>query len=173
VEALQRQVPSNENQGGYMQGSASRPVHPALREGLVFGVILGIITLTTNLLRNFVVSGILGNILAVMFLIVFIALILLAGVRASQRTGRVRTGALAGLIVELISFLFGAILTLTKIFVFDTPLHHLFSQATSELVQQFITACIFSFVVLLLLGTLIGAIGGLIGRRRVHLPMQL
>ena len=46
-----------------MQGSASRPGHPALREGLVFGKILGIIALTADLLRNFVVSDILGNIL--------------------------------------------------------------------------------------------------------------
>jgi hypothetical protein len=63
VEAFQRQAPSNEDQGGYMQGSASRPGHPALREGLVFGMILGIIALTADLLRNFVVSDILGNIL--------------------------------------------------------------------------------------------------------------
>jgi hypothetical protein len=108
-----------------------------------------------------------------MLLIVTIASYLLAGIRASQRTGRVRTGALAGLIVELISSLFGAIEILIIIFVFDTRLHHLFSQATSELAQQFITAYIISFVVILLLGTLIGAIGGLIGRRRAQLPMQL
>ena len=103
-----------------MQGSASRPGHPALREGLVFGVILGIITLSADPLRNFVVSDILGNILAVMLLIVTIASYLLAGIRASQRTGRVRTGVLAGLIVGLISFLFVAINILTSIFVFDT-----------------------------------------------------
>jgi hypothetical protein len=136
-------------------------------------VILGIITLTTDLLRNFIGSGILGNILEVMLLIVFIASFLLAGVRASQRTGSVGTGAFAGMIVELISFLFGTIEILISIFVFNTPLHHLFLLATSELVQQFITAYIFGFVVILLLGMLIGAIGGLIGRRRALLPMHL
>ena len=156
-----------------MQGSASRPGHPALREGLVFGVILGIITFTADLLRNFIVSDNLGNILGVMLLIVTIASYLLAGVRASQRTGRVGTGALAGLIVELISFLFGTINILTSIFVFYTRIHHLFSQATSVLVQQFITAYMISFVVIQLLATLIGAIGGLIGRRRAYLPTQL
>src|ERR1700726_3603142 len=122
-----------------MQGSASRPSHPALREGLVFGVTLGIIAITGNLLQNFVVSDILGNIIGVMSLIVTIALNLLAGVRASQWTGRVRTGALAGLIMELISSLFGAILILAKVFVFDTPPHHILSHATSEQAQQFIT----------------------------------
>ncbi len=156
-----------------MQGSASRPSHAALREGLVFGVTLGIIASTGNLLQNFVVSDILGNIIGVMFLIVTIALNLLAGVRASQRTGRVGTGALAGLIVELISFLLGTIVTLTKIFVFDTLLHRLFTHTTPGLVLQFITAYIFGFVVFLLLGAVIGAIGGLIGRKRTQLPLQV
>ncbi len=156
-----------------MQGSASRPSHPALREGLVFGVTLGIIAITGNLLQNFVVSDILGNIIGVMSLIVTIALNLLAGVRASQRTGRVRTGALAGLIMELISSLFGAILILTKVFVFDTALHHILSHATSEQAQQLITVYSISFVVFLLLGAVIGAIGGLIGRRRAQLSMQV
>jgi hypothetical protein len=156
-----------------MQGSASRPSHPALREGLVFGVTLGIIVITGNLLQNFVGSNMLGNILGVMVLIVVIALNLLVGIRASQRTGRVGTGALAGLIMELISFLFGAILTLTKIFVFDTPLHHILTHATSELAQQFITVSSISFVVYLLLGAVIGAIGGLIGRKRAQLPLQV
>jgi hypothetical protein len=156
-----------------MQGSASPPGHPALREGLVFGVILGIITLPAGLRQNFVVSDSLGNILGVLSLIVTIALNLLAGVRASQRTGRVRTGALAGLIMALISSLFGAILTLTTFFVFDTRLHHILSQATSEQARQFITGYIISFVVVLLLGAVIGAIGGLIGRRRAQLPMQI
>jgi hypothetical protein len=157
-----------------MQGSASRPIHPALREGLVFGLILGFITITINMLQNFVVSDIVGSILGVIALIVTIALNLLAGVRASQRTGRIGTVALTGLIVELISYLFGAINILIAIFVFDTPLHHLrFLQATPGLAQQFITALIISFAVFLLLGTVIGAIGGLIGSRHAQLPMQI
>jgi hypothetical protein len=76
-----------------MQGNASRPSHPALREGLLFGVISGIIAITDNLLQNFFMRSMVGNILGVMFLIVLIALNLLAGVRASQSTGRVGTGA--------------------------------------------------------------------------------
>lgn len=132
-----------------------------------------LLTLPADLLHYFVVSDILVTILGVMSLIVTIALNLLAGVRASQRTGRVRTGALAGLIMELISSLFGAIYTLTRIFVFDTSLHRWLSQAISEHVQQYITYLIIYFVVVLLLGAVIGAIGGLIGRRRALLPMQV
>jgi len=156
-----------------MQGSASRPGHPALREGLVFGVTLGIIASTGNLLQNFVGSDMLRNIIGVLLLIVTIALNLLAGIRASQRTGRVGTGAFAGLIMQLISLLFGVILILTKIFVFDTTLHQILSHATSELDQQFIMAYSISFLMVLLLGAVFGAIGGLLGRKRAQLPLHV
>jgi hypothetical protein len=76
--------------------------------------------------------------------------------------GRVGTDALAGLIMELISSLFAAILTLTKLFVVDTPLHQILSHATSEQAQQLITVYSISFVVFLLLGAVIGALGGLL-----------
>lgn len=156
-----------------MQGSASRPGHPALREGLVFGVTLGIIASTGNLLQNSVGSDMLGNIIGVLLLMVTIALNLLAGIRASQRTGRVGTGALAGLIMQLISFLFGVILILTKMFVFDTILHPILSHATSELDQQFIMVYSISFVVVLLLGAVLGAMGGLLGSKRAQLPLHV
>jgi hypothetical protein len=165
-----------------MQGSASRPGHPALREGLVFGMILGIFELVAGLLQNFVALHSLDTVFSVMFLILTIALNLLAGIRASQQTGRVSTGALAGLIVELISSVFGTIKILADIFVFDTLLHRWLLPATSEQAQQFntnqfvtfvIIGLISGFVVLPLLGALIGAIGGLIGRGRALLPMQV
>lgn len=156
-----------------MQGNASRPSHPALREGLVFGVISGTIAITDNLLQNFFMRSMVGNILGVMFLIVLIALNGLSGVRASQSTGRVGTGALAGLITVLIGFLLGALLTLTKIFVVDTPLHQMLSHATAGPVLQFITISGLGFVVFLLMGAVIGAIGGLIGRKRAQVPLHV
>ena len=165
-----------------MQGSASRPGHPALREGLMFGTILGIFEIVSGLLQNFFGLHSLDTIFSVMFLILTIALNLLAGIRASQQTGRVSTGAFAGLIVELISSVFGSVNILAEIFVFDTILHRWLLQATSEQAQQFntntfvtfvIAEIIIGFVVMPLLGTLIGAIGGLIGKRRAQLPMQV
>jgi|SRR6266516_3674118 len=167
---------SHEDPGGYMQDSVLRTVHPALREGLVFGVIIGIITFATNLLHNFLNSNTLISIIGVLFLIITIALNLLAGVRASRQTGRVGTGALAGLIMQLISSLFGVISILTELFVFNSILHRLFQSlspaATSAMAQQFITAGIISTVVILLVGAVIGAIGGLIGRR-IQFPMNV
>jgi hypothetical protein len=168
--------------GAYMQGSALRQGHPALRNGLMFGTILGIFGLVAVLLQNVVGLHSLNTVFSVIFLVVNIALILLAGVRASQQTGRVSTGALAGLIVELVSFVFGFINILANIFVFDTLLHRWFFQATSGQAQQFntnsfvtfvIIETIFGFVIYPLLGGVIGAIGGLIGRRRAQLPMQI
>ena len=165
-----------------MQGSALRQGHPALREGIVFGMILGIFGLVISLLQNVVGLHSLNTIFSVVFLVLTIALILLAGVRASQQTGRVGTGALAGLIVELISSVFGSINILADIFVYDTVLHRWLLQATSGRAQQFntnsfvifvIIEIIIGFVMYPLLGAAIGAIGGLIGRRRVQLPMQI
>jgi hypothetical protein len=139
----------------------------------VFGVITGIIGIAYTLLLNYVVSGMLGNILAVLFFLVLIALNLLAGVRASQWTGRVGTGAKAGLITELIASLLGALLTLTKLFVPGTLLHQMFSNTTVWQALQFITLSGIGFAVSLLLGAVIGAIGGLMGRNRAQLPLHV
>ena len=165
-----------------MLGSTSQPGHPALREGLLFGTILGIFELVAGLLQNFFGLHSLNTIFSVVFLVLTIALNLLAGVRASQKTGRVSTGAFAGLIVELISSVFSSINILADIFVFDTLLHRILLQSTSGQAQQFntnsfvtfvIAEIIIGFVVMPLLGALIGAIGGLIGTRRTKLPMQV
>ncbi len=159
-----------------MQDGISLTGHPALREGLVFGVILGIISFATDLLHNFLNSNTLISMIGVLFLIITITLNLLAGVRASQQTGRVGTGALAGLIMQLISSLLGVISILTELFVFNSQLHRLFQSlspaAASDMAQQFITAQIIYTVVVLVIGAVIGAIGGLIGRR-IQLPMNV
>src|SRR5215469_13594689 len=160
-----------------MQANTSRPGHPALREGLVFGVTLWIVTLPAALLQPFVHPNGLVTSLRMLFFLVTIALTLLAGFRASLRTGRVRTGALAGLIMGLISSLLEYITSLTTIFVFDTPFHHRLSLATATQLQQGITtySIIFLIVIVveLLLGAGIGAIGGLIGRSRAPLPLHV
>jgi hypothetical protein len=139
----------------------------------VFGVITGIIGIAFNLLQNYVVSGMLGNILGVLSFMVIIALILLAGVRASQWTGRVGTGALAGVIMELIAFLLGTLLTLTRLFIHGTLLHQMFLNTTVWPVLQFITLSGISLMVFLLLGAVIGAMGGLMGRNRARLPLPV
>jgi hypothetical protein len=62
---------------------------------------------------------------------------------------------------------------LTKIFVIGTPLHQMLSHATAGPVLQFITISGLGFVVFLLMGAVIGAIGGLIGRERAQVPLQV
>ena len=113
-----------------MQGSALRQGHPALREGLFFGMILGVFEIVSGLLQNLAGLHSLNTFFSVVFLVLTIALILLAGIRASQKTGRVSTGALAGLIVELVSSVFVFINILADIFVYDTILHRWLLQAT-------------------------------------------
>jgi hypothetical protein len=164
-----------------MLGNASHTGHPALREGLIFGTISGILEIVSGLLQGVAGLHILNTVSSVLFLILFIAFNLQAGVRASQQTGRVSTGAYAGLIVELTSAVFGFFGFLANIFVYNTILHTWFLQATSGHDQQFylnqfaiiaISEIIMSFVVFPLLGAVIGAIGGAIGTRRVSLPTQ-
>jgi hypothetical protein len=182
VEVFLKQATSHDVQGAFMLGSASHPGHPALREGLMFGTILGIFEIVSGLLQNLVGLHSLNTVFAAMFFVLIIALNLLAGVRASQQTGRVSTGAYAGLIVVLISSVFGTINILADIFVFDTILHRWLLQATSGQTQKFytnqfvtlaITELIIGFVVMPLLGAVIGAIGGMIGIRGTKLPMQV
>jgi hypothetical protein len=139
----------------------------------VFGVTLWIITLPATLLPNFVHTNALVTFLRVPSVLVAIALIWLSGVRAAQRTGKARTGALAGMIVILIDSLLGTISSLTAFFVSDPSLPHLFTYATSALGQQIITGWMISFPLVLLEGAGIGAIGGLIGRRRAQLPLHV
>jgi hypothetical protein len=139
----------------------------------VFGVILGIIGFAYTLLQIYVVSGMLATILGVLSFMVLIALNGLSGVRASQWTGRVGTGARAGVITQLIAFLFGVLSTLTKLFIPGTLLHQMFSNATAWQALQFITLSGIGFVVSLLLGALLGAMGGLIGRNRARLPLPV
>jgi hypothetical protein len=159
-----------------MRGNTLLSGYPALREGLVFGVILGIISFAANLVHNFIVSNFLVPMLGVLLFIVIIALNLLAGARASRQSGRVGTGALASLIMQLIFSLFVVLSILTELFVFNSKLRQLFqilSPATaSEMAQQFIIGQTIYFVIILLVGVMFGAIGGLIGRC-IQLPMNV
>ncbi len=70
-----------------MQNVFARVRNPALRQGLIFGIMLGVILLAISfIITNFYIT------LALIFLAAF-----LAGRRASQETGRMATGAFAGL----------------------------------------------------------------------------
>ena len=167
-----------------MQRSGTREGNPALRVGLMMGIIVGIILLVGVLLDNLDTLAPLRTfspLVSSLEFIVAMTLYLLAGLRVSQQTGRVRTGALAGLIAgltaSLIKFTMASILILPHL---DTMRQHLLSQAPSGLERQFATTpfiigvLLFAdgigIVVEFALGAGAGAIGGLIGKRRAPVP---
>jgi hypothetical protein len=155
-----------------MQNALARVRNPALRQGLIFGIILGIILLA--------VSFIGFNNLTFTFILCLLAASI-AGMRASQETGRIITGTLAGLWTGLIgTFIPSIILILLFLINIDTyrknaqtiaNQQHLHITYTNSLLLE---GLLINFFFLLLVGVLFGAgggaVGGIFGRRRAHIP---
>jgi NADH:ubiquinone oxidoreductase subunit 6 (subunit J) len=154
-----------------MQNVLSKVRNPALRQGLIFGIILGIILVGLN----FIFSGLI--IIAVLTLLAAF----IAGMRASQETGRTTTGTIAGLWTGLIGLLILSIIALGFL------LHNLDAVRKSAQItanqqhlqitytnSQIITNYLFVYIILIALGILFGVIGGLVGgnfgRRRAQIP---
>jgi len=165
-----------------MQQNVKRPGKAALRQGLLFGLSLGVLFIICNMILAFASSGTFlaggiytstptstgnGALFSTGGLLVPILVYLVAGLRASQQTGRVATGTLAGLWTGL----FSAGITWVYTIVFSA----LFSQ-NSESGELFAILTpivgIFGIVLAVVLGTGIGALGGLIGKRRASPPTQ-
>src|SRR5258708_4300511 len=79
--------------GDVMLNSLTNRMNPILGQGLIFGIILGIIEIVFNF-----IAGSLGLIGLLVALALYFVFALLAGRRASQRTGKIVTGVLAGLL---------------------------------------------------------------------------
>ena len=150
----------------------------ALREGTRFGLILGGLWTAQVLIEN-LAGG--GNTLAALVVEVILAVVLvlmvLVGVRGAQQTGRIGAGALAGLWSGLISGLitFLTILLMTYLFM-DVLLHSGVNardfarnpglSPTTVLLQESLAASSNHLLLVgLLLGTGLGALGGVIGKR--------
>jgi hypothetical protein len=156
---------------GIMQNVLARVRNPALRQGLIFGIILGVILVGLN----FIISG----------LIIIVALTILAaliaGMRASQETGRITTGTLAGLWTGLFGTLILSIISMgflllnidavrknEQITANQQHLHIIYTNS------QIITSYLVIYLILIAAGVLFGlaggAVGGNFGRRRAQLP---
>src|SRR5260370_37849622 len=77
--------------GDVMLNSLTNRMNPILGQGLIFGIILGIIEIVFNF-----IAGSLGLIGLLVALALYFVFALLAGRRASQPTGKIVTGVLAG-----------------------------------------------------------------------------
>ena len=154
-----------------MQNVLSKVRNPALRQGLIFGIILGIILVGLN----FFFSGLI--IIAVLTLLAAF----IAGMRASQETGRTTTGTIAGLWTGIIGLLILSIIALgfllhnldavRKSAQINANQQHLHSIVTNS---QIISTYLFVYIILIALGILFGVIGGAVGgnfgRRRAQIP---
>ena len=168
-----------------MQKNATRTGYLAFRQSLLFGLSLGIFIIICNVILSFAKSGTLlaggiyfytptstGNsaLLGIGGLLVTIVVYLVVGLRASQQTGRVAIGTLAGLWTGLISA--GMTFVYIIIFVFASGPFSQYAQS-GELFD--ILAPIVGILGIALavgLGAGIGTLGGLIGKRRTSSPMQ-
>ncbi len=154
-----------------MQNVFARVRNPALRQGLIFGIMLGVILLAISfIITNFYIT------LALIFLAAF-----LAGRRASQETGRMATGAFAGLWTGFIGIFIPSIISMVLLLI-NIDAVRKSAQAVADKQQPHITytnallleGLLINFLILLALGVLLGviggAVGGNIGRKRAQLP---
>ncbi len=155
-----------------------RSGNPSVRQGAIVGVVLGIIFAIVSLISSFTSLGAAGTILGYVLLLVGLVGFGYAGYRASTITGRIGSGAIAGLMAGLISYVISAIVSIILAFALtDTirqrALDQLGSNANGRalITNQFVItstigSAIFSIVLGIALGAALGAIGGAIGRRR-------
>ena len=149
----------------------------------MFGVGLGLIQIVITIINYLVNLGSLNLVLSSISIILALAAYLVAGLRASQQTGRVVTGLLAGMWTGLFAAIISYIVTLIYTFanidsiriaaqrVVDA--NHVNFQYTNGLLIAVAAGTGLGVVLLLtLVGLGVGAIGGAIGRRRANIPTQ-
>ena len=154
-----------------MQKQFTRTGNPAFRQGLLFGILLGLFPIVFNVILSLAglstlfigalettFTGI-GHFISIVSLIVTILAYLLAGRRASQHTGKLGTGALAGLWTALI----GAVITWVYAFVFYATKGP--SPTIAPPLSAMVLYAILNIPVTLLFGAGIGALGGLLRKR--------
>ena len=162
--------------GDVMLNSLTNRMNPILGQGLIFGIILGIIEIVFNF-----IAGALGLIGLLVALALYFVFALLAGRRASQRTGKLVTGVLAGLLTGFVSaFITSALSVVSVVTNFDAIVQSFKTSAIqakqnpatitpSYVTNYIIVNIVINLVLALLIGLAGGALGGNLGRRRAQL----
>src|SRR5258708_34815478 len=85
----------------------------SFQQGLIFGLILGLVSAVILLLNTFVISpggnGVLALLLSFLVFLLGLAAYFVAGILASKKTGKVRTGTFAALWTRAIHGIIGFI----------------------------------------------------------------
>src|SRR5260370_26068683 len=154
-----------------MQNVLSRVRNPALHQGLFFGIILGIALLAISFINT--------KFYITLFLILLAAF--LAGRRASQETGRMTTGTLAGLWTGLIGIFIPSIISLILLLINIDAVrksaqnaannqHQHITYTNSLLLEGLVIPFLYLIAFVVLLGVIGGLVGGILGRRRAQIP---
>ena len=155
---------------------------PALAYGLAFGILLGVIQVLLGLFLAYLHQPALTLPISLASILLALVIYFVAGTRAARVTGRVGTGAFGGMWTAIIS----ALISLAGAYLFATNnldnLRHITNLVIQDMskrlnqpipasADQFLlgavtTSGLGSFLLSLLLGIFIGALGGLVGRRQ-------
>jgi hypothetical protein len=155
---------------------------PALKYGILFGILLGAFQVVLTLLTKYLNLGSFALFITIGGFVLALIVYLLAGIRASQETGMVGTGAFAGLWTGVVSAIIGFLGALLLAYL---NLGTLRQQATAAaqaaanqthqalpvtrdqlLLSTAAVTALTGLVISILLGLTVGAIGGVIGRGR-------
>ncbi|GCF10827.1 hypothetical protein [Dictyobacter arantiisoli] len=153
---------------------------PALEQGIVFGILLGVIQVALRLLGRTVHDGNVLFAISVFGLVIVLFMYLAAGQRAAQETGRVGTGAFAGLwtgiISSLVAFLGSLLLAIAHLSVLRREAETIIQATTQNLHPPFSTTAdqlllraigiggLNNLIISISVGLLLGAIGGIAGK---------
>ncbi len=163
----------------------ARVRRPSLRQGLFFGLILGAIEIVLSVATGLIAQAGVQSFLGTIALALFIILGFLAGQRAAQETGRLGTGAIAGLWVGLIGGVLWALAQFVQILIFlptlvnqarDYLQKHLnqlprgynpANLTSTDVLLANLEPLILSLIFYMLFALIGGALGGMLGRRRL------
>jgi hypothetical protein len=155
-----------------MQTNYAHRGNPAFRQGLLFGILLALFTIVFNVILSLVGWSIwfigvtmttftaTGWFISIVGYVAAILAYLLAGKRAAEQTGRVGTGASAGLWTGFISATITSVYSLVYYATTSAPVHPF-------TVSEFVLGAVTTIILALLFGAAIGAIGGLLRKRHL------
>jgi hypothetical protein len=158
----------------------------ALEQGIVFGVILGVIQVLFYLLNRSITAVEWALPVSIIGLVIAVLMYLFAGIQAAHHTGRVGSGAFAGIWTGIISSLMSLILSfllgLTSPVILQQQVQAAVATTAGrinqaplatgdQLLLNFITnSGLINLICVITLGLIIGSIGGLIGAPRANQP---
>ncbi len=156
---------------------------PAVRQGLLFGVIVGVVQAIIGLIGTAVNLGTGGIIFSILSIVVALVGYFLAGMRASQQTGKVPTGLMAGLLTGLVSSIISFAVTLIVTLVTIDSIRATAQRAIDQQHVNFhytnglvltgaLIAGVLTIGLAVVVGLAIGSIGGAVGKSRANIPVQ-